>query len=269
MRNALQNVLARAPLHRRWWVNDPDCLLLNPHAATRRGTPEPALGEVQAYATAVALTGGSLLLSDDLAHLEPERLQVAQALLPVIGKAGRVLDWFDAAFPRRLRLDLENALGPWSLLACFNWEEAPRRLRLDLAGYGLDPAGEYLAREFWSGEEQVITGGSLQTEEVAAHGAALIALRRVSPGRPQYAGGSLHISQGLEVTAWKETPGELTLLLERPGPAQGEVVLRLPAPPAQAQLDEAAISWRAGRHGCYHFRVEFERTAWLRLSFSE
>ena len=30
VRNALQNVLCRLPLHQRWWINDPDCLLLRP-----------------------------------------------------------------------------------------------------------------------------------------------------------------------------------------------------------------------------------------------
>ncbi len=27
-RNALQNIITRAPLHRHWWINDPDCLLV-------------------------------------------------------------------------------------------------------------------------------------------------------------------------------------------------------------------------------------------------
>src|SRR3990170_7071827 len=29
-RNASHNALTRAALHRRWWINDPDCLLLRP-----------------------------------------------------------------------------------------------------------------------------------------------------------------------------------------------------------------------------------------------
>ena len=51
----------RAPLHRRLWVNDPDCLLLRP-VQTELSAEQRAL-----VAGVVAGTGGFTLLSDDLA----------------------------------------------------------------------------------------------------------------------------------------------------------------------------------------------------------
>ena len=74
-RNAIHNILTRAPLHRRWWVNDPDCLLVRPDTKL-------SLAEVQTLTSAIGLTGGSLLVSDDLPALPEDRLAIAQALLP-------------------------------------------------------------------------------------------------------------------------------------------------------------------------------------------
>jgi alpha-galactosidase len=111
-RNALHNALSRASLHRRWWVNDPDCLLARsqpipgsrdrPRSSKAKIASYLTLAEVQSAATAIALTGGSLLLSDDLSALPPERLRLAGTLLPPIGHRPQVMDWFDASTPRRL-----------------------------------------------------------------------------------------------------------------------------------------------------------------------
>ena len=51
-RNNLQNTLARLPLNQRWWINDPDCLLLRPDTGL-------TLVEVQTLASVIALSGGS------------------------------------------------------------------------------------------------------------------------------------------------------------------------------------------------------------------
>lgn len=58
---ALQVGVLRAPMHRRLWVNDPDCLLLRPVAT--KLTPD----QRQVLAATVAGTGAFTLLSDDLA----------------------------------------------------------------------------------------------------------------------------------------------------------------------------------------------------------
>lgn len=59
-RNAIRTSVLRAPLHRRLWANDPDCLLLKP--------AEDGLADWQRdlLATTVAGTGGMVIASDDL-----------------------------------------------------------------------------------------------------------------------------------------------------------------------------------------------------------
>jgi alpha-galactosidase len=273
-RNAIQNSLTRAPLHRRWWVNDPDCLLLRPDT-------ELTIAEVQTLATVLSLSGGSLLLSDDLTRLPPERLRMAEVLLPLIGKRPYLLDWFDSSTPSRLQLDLEGAVGKWHVMGLFNWDERARNLVLSLNEFYLDPSGQYHARSFWDGKSYFISGGSTGKGEiilqgVPPHGVALISLRKHIPWMPSYLGSDLHISQGLEVSHWEwhadsgagktsAVAGKLALGLERPGKACGEIFLYLPSEPVQATLNGDSLPWKQLGPEIYDFGVEFTRCAEIEI----
>jgi len=81
-RNAWRNTLARSFMHRRLWLNDPDCLMLR--------TKETALGEeaARAWALAVGVSGGMALVSDDLALLDKR----ARSLLEEVVSLGRRAD---------------------------------------------------------------------------------------------------------------------------------------------------------------------------------
>jgi alpha-galactosidase len=84
-RNAWRNTVARAPLHRALWLNDPDCLMLR--ASDTDLTPE----QVEAWALAVAMSGGMAIVSDDLAALGAD----ARRRLDDVIAVGRAVD--DAA----------------------------------------------------------------------------------------------------------------------------------------------------------------------------
>jgi alpha-galactosidase len=256
-RNAAHNALTRAPLHRRWWINDPDCLLVRPDSRL-------TLAEIQTLATVIALTGGSLLLSDDLPALPPERLRIAESLLPLIGREPHVLDWLDSPTPARLQLDLDGPAGRWHLAALFNWRDTPQAIDFKLDEFYLDPAQPYLAREFWSGKVYRISA-SQRFPAAPAHGCLLLALRPVR-SLPMYLGSDLHVSQGLEVRAWERLIDRVSLVLERPGPAAGSVDLYLPRPPQSASLDGASLAWETPGAQIYRFPVRFERSARLDIA---
>jgi alpha-galactosidase len=258
-RNALQNTLTRAFMHRRWWVNDPDCLLIRPDS-------QLTLAEVQSLATAIALSGGAMLLSDDLPNVPPERLRIAQQLLPLIGKTPRVLDWFDEPMPRLVRLDLENETGPWHLLAVFNWDNKAQDVVIPLERLQLNPEIDYLYRSFWDGHSDSVQGGALNLMAIPPHGVRLLTLRSATPGKPQYLGSDLHISQGLEVTQWSANTREgIRFSLERPGQTQGQIELYLPEPPQKATCNQNEITWQTPANDLYTFDIRFERQAELRI----
>nr|WP_249420572.1 glycoside hydrolase family 36 protein [Rhabdothermincola salaria] len=83
--NAWRNTAARSSMHRRLWLNDPDCVMLR--------TDHTALGETAAttWAHAVGVSGGMALVSDDLALLGPD----ARRLFDEVIALGRIAD--DAA----------------------------------------------------------------------------------------------------------------------------------------------------------------------------
>jgi len=262
VRNALQNSLTRAFFHNRWWINDPDCLLIRPDS-------ELTLAEIQSLATAIALTGGPVLLSDDLPQVPPDRLRIAEQLLPLIGKTPWVVDWFDAPTPRLLRLDLKNTTGKWYLIAVYNWADEERDEMLILERLAL-PHGEYFAREFWCGTADRISDGSLILKGIPAHGVKLVALTpSLSPQdsrKPLYLGGDLHFSQGLEVTQWSVTPQNgVHFSLERYGNTKGEIELYLPQNPTRIILNGLEIEWIALGENRYRIPVEFQNSADIKI----
>jgi alpha-galactosidase len=260
-RNAIHNTLVRAPLHRRWWINDPDCLLVRPDSRL-------TLAEVQTLATSISLTGGSLLLSDDLAALPEERLRLARSLLPLIGQRPHILDWFDHSTPTRLQLNLEGPEGEWHLLALFNWQDRPADLILQIDDFYLDRRQAYLGREFWSGRVLQLGADPFRWESVPAHGCLLLALRP-RRSRPRYIGSDLHISQGQEITAWQWEEHRGSLQLQRPGPAEGVVDLFLPGEPQQATLNGVPLDWQPTRlERVYRFPLAFHTSASVEIQIA-
>jgi alpha-galactosidase len=183
VRNALRNTINRAPLHRRWWLNDPDCLLVRDHDTNLTEA------EVRSLATVIALSGGMFLVSDDMSRLRAERQRYIAALLPVLGASAQAPGWLDSDMPDLLRLPLTGAAGEW------------------LAALGLQPEGEYCVSEFWDQKTWVQPGQQpLALEPLPPHGARLLALRRRC-ACPMLAASSFHFSQGKEITRWSWAGG--------------------------------------------------------------
>jgi alpha-galactosidase len=263
--NALHNALTRSDMHQRWWINDPDCLLLRPETQLTKT-------EVESIATVIALTGGSFLISDHVPDLPPERLRIAESLLPLIGKRPYILDWFDSANPARLQVDLEGPTGPWHIIALFNWEDEARDLSLGINNFYLPERGEMNAREFWSGQVHLIpsdsiSGQGLKLSQVPAHGVVLFALRPHHPYTPQYLGGDLHISQGMEVVDWQTAEGSIICEIERPGHALGQIEIATPQPIKSATLNGTSIHWTERSPGGNLFDLEFDSNARIEISY--
>ena len=248
-RNAIQNILTRANLHHQWWINDPDCLLVHPETNL-------TLAETHSLATLISVTGGSVLVSDDLPALPVERRKIVEVLLPVIGKRAEVLDWLDQTTPQKLKLSLENSTGEWHLLTWFNRSDLPMDFLFTPDQYDL-PDKEYWMRSFW--DEQTLLkcqGVPLRFSNIPAHGVLLFAVRKRVADCPHYIGDNLHISQGLEITSWISSRRELVFEMELPRKAQGEIEIALPTAPVRAFQDKNAISWTAGALGKYTFNLD-------------
>ena len=81
-RNAWFNTAARSFMHRRLWLNDPDCLML------RSAETELTAEQMRTWALAVGVSGGMALVSDDLALVDAQ----GRALLDEAITLGRAAD---------------------------------------------------------------------------------------------------------------------------------------------------------------------------------
>ena len=261
--NAVHNALTRSNLHQRWWINDPDCLLLRPATKLTKT-------EVMTIASVIALTGGSLIISDHVPGLPQDRLELLKSLLPVIGKRPYVLDWFDSSTPQRIQIDLDGPIGPWHLLGIFNWQDEKQDKIFRASDYYLEGSEEMYVREFWTGRTYQLLHGNedeknITFSNIGAHGAVVLAVRPRYPFRPQYLGGNLHISQGLEVAGWQPHDKSLEFELIRPGHSQGIIELAIPGEIKSASLDDSPVSWRSDAEGLYILEVDFHQHAKVRI----
>lgn len=283
-RNAIRNTLTRASLHRRWWVNDPDCILLRSISASealqaghtpadtdpRRARPRASAlpegqltePEVESLATAVALSAGSLIFSDHLPALGEERQGWLSRLIPPLPAAARAVDWFDAAYPSQAVLPLRGEIGEWFLAALFNWSDESDSQMLDLASIGLPPSGAYHSLDFWRAKYRRVPGSILIVPPLASHGVCLLSIRPVSPG-PAWLGDTLHVSQGLHVREWRNRAGCLSARLDLGHAASGSVWLALPSGPTAARVDGDPVPWVTVDAGVY--RLDMDAQAGARL----
>ncbi len=231
LRNSLRNVTTRAWMHGRWWVNDPDNLMV-------RGS-ETTLSEeeIQAQLTLQGLTGGVTMLSDNLSTLEPERCALTEPLLPSLVSGMDALDLLRREMPRVVVAPIARPWDNWQLVGLFNWSEKPRERELprDLPNFDLKRA--YHIVDFW--HQRYLRwepGDPLPTYTLPAHGAVLLGVR-VAKAPPQLVGTTFHVSQGGEVTAISKEDGAISFDLQLGRSAEGEVWLMLPAPPRAAALN--------------------------------
>lgn len=195
---AMRNTLLRAWMHPTLWANDPDCLL------AREARSSLTLDEVRALASAIGLTGGMLMLSDRVADLTLERLELAAGLLPPLPERALPTTYFGAGIPERVRVSIVRSWGAWLLVGLFNDSAEARQMRLDWDELGLE-AGAYHAAEFWTGAYLGVTHAGTVVA-VPPHGAAVVAVRAVA-AVPVLVASSFHLSQGgVEIAEWHYDP---------------------------------------------------------------
>ena len=175
-RSGIRSIYARAFAHRRWWLNDPDCLMAR--SRETKLTPD----EVRSLAAAIAATGGMVLFSDDFGALAPEDRECVRetiALAREVDDAGR--EGTARALGLLAREIPEGAVASsaaGALVALLNADETQRRVSAPTAALG-GFEGELPA--------PTLTGvaAHLGAEGIAAalapHATALARLRRALP----------------------------------------------------------------------------------------
>lgn len=260
MENAVRNVLTRAWMHGRLWANDPDCLL------ARSERTKLTLPEVQALATAIALSGGAIFLSDDMAQLAGDRIELISALLPPLDVAPAVPGLMTEAMPSTLEVRVTRPFASWRLLARFNWLRRRRALSATL------PPGRWHVFEFWQGAYYGVREREVVLPSVPAHGVSLLSLRRALD-RPQVVGTTFHAGMGAhEIAAERFDARRGTLRLElRPvAKRRGELFVHVPKRYrfVEALLSGEPLAPRGRGSRVLGFRFSLETRSVLALRFT-
>lgn len=243
--NSIHNIITRAWSHNKWWVNDPDCLLV-------REVSGLTLDEVQTLASVITMTGGSVLLSDDMQQLAADRLRIAQAIIPPINQRARVMDWMNPGTPVRMRLDLNGVVGEWNLISYSNWQDVTVTVSLSAEDYGIENA-DYFVNSFWKEKSWYAENGQPLFEgNVSPHQTILLAIRKKKLN-PQFIASSLHVSQGLEIKQFEQKKKTLNILFGHNKRLNGYVELELENDPKTVKLDGQETRWKTTDLGTYRF----------------
>ena len=166
---AIRSVLVRAAMHRRWWLNDPDCLML------RDTDTKLTLDERMALAHAIVITGGMYLVSDDLALLPDATWNVLDRIEGMVRDCDRGRAWTLDLMEREFPELVYNSSG---YLAVFNLSDRPRYKTDDLNPYLADVLEENASFEdVWTGEVFSCNGTKLDLGLIRPHASRLLKLR--------------------------------------------------------------------------------------------
>ena len=222
--NAMLNSMTRGFMHRKLWLNDPDCLLLRP----RGSDSNLSLNEARMWTTVAGMTGGLVWDSDNLPSMPRARLEYLQRVLPPYGQSGVPVDLFRNERPQRLVLPVRSAWGTWTLVALLNWDDQPRTTQVSLSALGL-PSRSHHLYDYWRRLYGGIVRDEISVHPHHAHEAVLFLLKPVSE-KPQLLTSTFHLTQGaMEVKSVQLLPDRLVVEMEKAGKQHGQLLFAIPA----------------------------------------
>lgn len=122
-------MLASGHFHGRFWVNNPDALILRDTPSPHRGDLQPehtlSQDELELEITALALSGGVMMLTDDKPDLPAGAGRAVGRLPPWPAAAAPVPgDLMHPPYPTRYLLPVKTKWGAWfaPAIRCFGWK---------------------------------------------------------------------------------------------------------------------------------------------------
>jgi alpha-galactosidase len=163
---AMRNILNRCQMHRRLWINDPDCLML------REVDTKLTSDERMSLVNSVIVTGGMHLISDRLNQLPSAVWDQMDTIARLVGDCDRGRAWALDYMEREIPEMVYNSRG---YLGVFNFADQPSHKSIELRRYldGILPEDAQFV-DVWNGEKLAISGGVLDVGPMKAHSSRLL-----------------------------------------------------------------------------------------------
>ena len=236
LKAALLNTLYRSFMHNHFWINDPDCLMI------RRAHTKLNLDEIKLQMTIFGLSGGQILISDDMSKLSKEEIDDAKLLIPPYNPEDYnpiPVDIFISKFPSIYMLETEEVIGKRYLVAIINWENhlTSKIVKIsELIPTLTDNNKEFYVFDFWN---EILLGkykksDIFELKDINPHSCqylTIIPLTKNSNTSPILLSTNLHITQGcceIKNFEFDEELNRLLIQIELMGEREGNLILKLP-----------------------------------------
>ncbi len=133
VKDVFMRVFKRYYYHRRFFLNDADCLIVRKHDNEDQECWRYCVrndDEIQTYVTAMAASGGILMLSDKMPLLSEAQIDMIAKLFPVNNDIAMPLDLMEANVPGVLDL---GKRGRTRIVALINWTDVARDMRFEIS----------------------------------------------------------------------------------------------------------------------------------------
>ena len=263
LKRALINILYRSFMHTYFWINDPDCLMI------RRTDTDLTLDEIRLQLTLFGLSGGQILISDDMTKLSEEEINDAKLVIPPYSPKlydPILTDAFTSEFPTIYFLETLEVIGKRYLTAIINWDdnEIQRTLKVSeiLPDLPNDEKKFYIF-DFWNheflGTFKAQTSFDVTIPPHFCSYLSIIYINKALTEEPILVSSDLHISQGCcEVTEfdYNKEESEISVIIDLVGKRQGSLYVKLP--PEKTITDcEYDYSMKSKKDNIWTINVEF------------
>ncbi|MBD3341524.1 MAG: hypothetical protein GF353_20640 [Candidatus Lokiarchaeota archaeon] len=233
---ALINIVYRSFMHNNLWINDPDCLMI------RRTNTDLNLDEIRLQITLIGLSGGQVLISDDMAELSEEELSDAKLVIPPYNSEEHTafpVDCFTSKLPSIYLLETHESVGHRYLVAFINWSEEKndKKQRIsEIIPFNDEEINQFLVFDFWN---EVYLGqyninDKIKLKNILPHSCrylSLVPIDEEDEEEPIFLSSNLHITQGCwEITDFDYNKDEdkISMIIDLEGEREGWLFLKLP-----------------------------------------
>ncbi len=235
LKRALINILYRSYTHKYFWINDPDCLMI------RRTDTDLTLNEIKLQLTLFGLSGGQILISDDMTKLSNEELNDAKLVIPPYNPElydPILTDAFTSPVPTIYFLETLETIGKRYLAAITNWDDntVNRTITISEIIPNLPKdENEFYIYDFWSrrflGTFTPETPINLTIPQHFCSYLSIIYVNGKIKQEPLLLSSDLHVTQGCcEMTKfdYDDEENKISIIIDLLGVRKGSLFIKLP-----------------------------------------